>query len=83
MVVQPEGKVVRDQVLAADTNVKRIKVLEISPHALEGLLGDARLRNELIRQLCPTEDIVPDFINHLLSFDASLAPTMGERLSTN
>jgi hypothetical protein len=42
MVVQAEGEMVGDQVLAADTDVERVEVLKVSPHAHQGLLGDAR-----------------------------------------
>jgi hypothetical protein len=65
---------VRDQVLAADTEIKRVEVLERSPHALQSLLGDARLGDELIGQLSAAEDIVPDLVNHLLCGDIALAP---------
>jgi hypothetical protein len=74
VVVQEEGQVVWDQVLAADTDIERVEVLKVSPHALEGLLGNAGLGHELVRHLYPAEDVVPDLVNHLLGGDVALAP---------
>lgn len=74
MVVQPEGQVVGDQVFAADTEIKRIEVLEISPHALKSCLGDAGLGDEVVRELGSAEDVVPNLVDHLLRGDIALAP---------
>jgi hypothetical protein len=77
VVVQEEGQVVRDQILAADTDVEWIKVLKVSLHAFEGLLGNARFGHKLVGHLYPAEDVVPDLVNHLLGLDVALAPVYG------
>ena len=67
---------VRDEVFAADTEVERVKVLELSPHALERSLGNARLLDNVVCELGTAEDVVPDFVNHVLGGDVGLATVM-------
>ena len=72
VVVQPEGQVVGDEILAGDTDVEGIEVLELAAHRVESLLGDAGLGDQVVGQLGAAEDVVPDLVNHLLSANVAL-----------
>jgi hypothetical protein len=73
VIVKEKGEMVGDEVLAADTEVERVKVLEFSPHALERGLGNARLLDNVFRELGTAEDVVPNFVNHVFGGDVGLA----------
>lgn len=72
---------VRNQVLATDTHIQGIPVLEVTTHALQGRLGDLGLLQDLVGQLPPAEDVVPDLVNHLLGSNLALALRPPEEVS--
>lgn len=64
---------VRNQILATDTKIKRVEVLEFPPHAFQSCLGNSGLCDNVLCELGATEDVVPDLINHLIWSDICLS----------
>ena len=80
VVVQPEGQVVGDEILAGDTDVEGVEVLELAAHGVESLLGDAGLGDQVVGQLGAAEDVIPDLVDHLLSANVALALLAAEEI---
>ena len=73
MIVQEKGEMIGNEIFAADTEVKRVKVLKLSPHTLQSLFWNTRLGGKVLRQLSAAEDVIPDFVNHLFRGNVGLA----------